>query len=60
MNGCSIGQLRLDDVRIGLVSDDHIFAVDEAVRPCRITWTGGGHRRQFQNIFFAHGRLVSF
>jgi hypothetical protein len=55
-----LGQLRVNDVGIGLVSNDHVFAIDETIGAGGIARTGGGHRGQFQHIFFAHGGLASF
>jgi len=42
------------DLRIGLVGDDHELAVDEAVRPGWIARPAGRHRRQLENVLFAH------
>jgi hypothetical protein len=51
-----IGDKRLG---IGLVSDDHIFAIDEAVGTGPVACARRGHRRQLEDVFLAHVRLAS-
>jgi hypothetical protein len=43
-----------DDLRIGLVGDDHELAMDEAIGAGRIARPARRHRRQLQNLFFFH------
>jgi hypothetical protein len=47
-------QLATKKLGIGLVGDDHVFPIDEAIGAGRIARSGQRHRRQFQNVIFAH------
>jgi hypothetical protein len=49
-----LGKLMAHDLRIGFVGDDHELAVDEAVRSGRIARAARRHRRQLENVLFAH------
>src|SRR5262245_24968636 len=50
-----IRELRRDHVGIGLVGNDHEFAIDEAVRAGRIARAGRRHRGQLEDVFRTHG-----
>src|SRR5436190_263100 len=51
-----LGKLMADDFRIGLVGDHHEFAIDEAIRSCRIARTARRHRGELEDVFLAHER----
>src|ERR1700753_3084264 len=47
-------QMCPDQFRVGLIGDDHIFAVDETVWPRGVAGAGRRHGRQLQDRFGAH------
>jgi acetoacetate decarboxylase len=54
-----LGNRRADGLGIGLVGDDHVLAVDEAVRPLGIGRAGDGHRGGGEDFGDVHGNFSS-